>query len=233
MRILLLLLLTCFATVALAQEKPAEVPPKVGVHSDRFATIAGGWWLERRCAFLGEADRRTFETLISQVNKAMQRTYGADWTRRLQRAAKEAADPMPCQDAARAIVEASSELVVPLNRDLGGPDYNPNTSYRLYLEQRLAGIAAAVGLAERCRFGPGEARLEFATLFQRLATKTAETWRRPTLPGRLEAIRTQVASGSGPACSDRNQAAVLTALHDARTLGVEMGLWTEESGLVE
>lgn len=229
----MILLLSLFATAAVAQDKPAEVPPKVGVHSERFATIAGGWWLERRCAFLDEAERRAFETLIAQVSKAMQQTYGADWTQRLQRAAKEAADPLPCEDAARAIVEASSEMVVPLNSDLGGLDYNPETSYRRYLEQRLTGIAAAVGLAERCRYGPGEARLEFATLFQRLAAKTAETWHRPTLPGRLEAIRSQIASGGGPACSDRNQAAVLTALQDARALGIEQDLWSQETGLIE
>ncbi len=131
------------------------------------------------------------------------------------------------------MVEASSEMVVALNRDLGGPAYNPETSYQLYLEQRLSGIAAAVGLAERCRYGPADSRLEFVTLFQRMAKQLAETWRCPTLPGRLEAIRDRIARGQAPACSDRNQAAVLTALQDARSLGVELGLRSVESGLVD
>ncbi len=227
----LLLILPLFS--AEAQERPAEVPAKVGVHSDQFATVASGWWINRRCDFLETAEKRAFETLVSQVNRAMQQTYGADWIRRLQGAAKEASDPLPCQEAARAIVESSSETVIALNRDLGGADYDPETSYRLYLERRLKGIAAAVGLAERCSFGPAEGRQDFATLLQRLAEQLSLDWERPDLVADLEAIRAEIAGAETPPCSDRNQAAVLTALMDARSLGVDYGLWSEKNGLAE
>ncbi len=82
-------------------------------------------------------------------------------------------------------------MVVALNRDLGGADYDPETSYRLYLERRIKGIAAAVGLSERCSFGPAEGRQEFATLLQRLAE---QLWDRPDLIADLEAIRAEIAT---------------------------------------
>ncbi len=227
------LLAVLLASAAAAQEGKPDLAEEVGKRSDAFATIAGGWWLERRCGFLEEDEARAFETLTAEITGAMRLAYGIDWTHRLQRAAKAATETVPCSESARALVQATSQMAVELNRDLGGEDYDPETSYRRYLEERLFGIAAALGLAERCGYGPEAARQDFATLFRRLGDRLARDWQSPGLTGSLESARRKVEEAGTPACSDRNHMAVLSSLQDARVLGVQFGLWSQEGGLVD
>lgn len=188
-----------------------ETPEAAGIHFDRYATVAGAWWLNSRCHLLGAQEAQDYKTLVGMLTIAMRKAYGPPQVLQLQRAAKDVAAEVACDGAVRNIVLATNEMASGLVEALTDEAYGPARARQGDVLSRLLGAARVLDVAQRCAFGPEESRAEFAALVAALAKDLAPDLDDPTLPAKVEPTRNSVESGRQPPCNIAVHSVVLRA----------------------
>jgi hypothetical protein len=144
---------------------------------------------------------------------------------------EDVAKKKPCDDSSREIVTWAVGAARKLNRELGGENYVAGTSDRNYDLQRLEQVAAAVGIEERCRFGPEDGRVFFTALYESLLQPMSAAGNDNKLPLRMDVVRTMHRDGGKPSCTDDAHLLVLSAVAEAKSLGAKHHVWSPEDGL--
>ena len=127
-KILPFLLLSVFTHAFAAEEKFTVDENKrlIGVMMDDYATIAGGWYLEKKCHFLSEELLKEYEGCILIVTVGMHSVLGVDKKiiYQMQEAGKKTAedDKWKCDDTGRYIVVSTVAKVRKLGDALAAID---------------------------------------------------------------------------------------------------------------
>jgi hypothetical protein len=208
----------------------AELTPK---QDKEWAAIAGAWWLNAKCGYLDEATKVEFEWTIAQLTTEISKKVGARRTFLRTEIAKKVAERRSCDEASREIVTWSVDAARRLNGELGGEKYSVGTSALQYDLQRLETVAVAVGVEERCRFGPQEGRTFFIALFESLLRPMSEAANDDKLPFRMDVARTMNRDGEKPSCTNDSHMVVLLAVGEAKSLGTKYRVWSPEKGLLQ
>lgn len=93
----------------------------VGIALERFATIAGGWWLNQRCKTLTPEETSAFAQDLAVVNASLAATLDAPTVLRLQGSAKRGSeDPryQSCSEEVREIVRYTASAVRAWSMDI-------------------------------------------------------------------------------------------------------------------
>lgn len=222
----LILIGLCF----FADSANAELAPK---QDKEWAAIAGAWWLNERCGYLDEATKAEFEWTVAQLTTAISKKVGAKRILLRTESAKKVAEQRPCDEGSREIVTWSVDAARRLNGELGGEKYIIGTSRLQYDLQRLEIVAGAVGVEERCRFGPQDGRALFIGLFESLLQPMSEAANDNKLPFRMDVARTMNRDGEKPSCTNDSHMLVLLAVGEAKSLGAKYRVWSPEKGLLQ
>lgn len=115
MKKLLVAVVCSMSLVAAAQDRGA------GIALERFATIAGGWWLNQRCKTLTPDETAAFAQDLAVVNVSLAATLDTPTVLRLQGSAKKGSeDPryQSCSEEVREIVKYTSSAVRAWSMDI-------------------------------------------------------------------------------------------------------------------
>ncbi len=198
-----------------------------------FAAISGGWWLNSQCDHLEQQPRQEFEWHIAVINSRLQALSDPQRIRGIIAATRAKAKTLTCgEQSDRFVLEALDEARA-LNRRLNGLEFDAEQSTLGLWVLRYHGYAQAAGIAERCRFGSDDARADFLTLVDAIGAKLSQESGKPEVMLKGKRLKAAAGGEEGPACNEQAKAAVDLALSGARALGVDLGLWSSESGLVE
>jgi hypothetical protein len=198
-----------------------------------WAGIAGAWWLNEKCHFLDETTKAEFEWTVAQLTSAVSADVGTKRALLRIKVAESVAKKKVCDDSSREIVTWAVGAARGLNRELGGGDYIAGTSDRNYDLQRLEQVAAAVGIEERCKFGPEDGRVFFIALYESLLQPMSAVGDDDKLLFRMDVVRTMHRDGEKPGCTDAAHLVVLSAVAEAKSLGAKHRVWSPEEGLLQ
>ncbi len=207
----------------------AELTPK---QDKDWAGIAGAWWLNEKCRFLDEPTKSEFEWTVAQLTSAISKDVGTKRALLRVKIAEDVAKQRSCDDSSREIVTWAVGAARDLNRELGGEDYVAGTSDLQYDLQRLDKVAAAVGIEERCRFGPQDGRTFFIALYESLLQPMSAAGKDDKLSFRMDVTRTMNRNGEKPSFTDDAHSFVLLAVGEAKSLGAKYRVWSPEKGLL-
>jgi hypothetical protein len=198
-----------------------------------WAGIAGAWWLNEKCHFLDEAKKSEFEWTVAQLTSAISKDVGTKRALLRIKIAEDVAKEKSCDDSSREIVTWAVGASRKLNRELGGEDYVAGASDLQYDLQRLEAVAAAVGIEERCKFGPQDGRTFFVALYESLLPPMSAATHDDKLPFRTDVVRTLSRENKKPSCTDDAHSLVLLAVGEAKSLGTKYRVWSPEKGLLQ
>lgn len=157
-------------SAALAQGSSKD-DAAIGQTLNHYATINGGWRINENCKFLSKVDRRQFEWSISNINRTMARQFGPKILNPILNAAAKTADGSKystCGESAREAVGGTFGLAQKMNKALTGQEFDPQTSYQLYIANRYFGIDVAMKLETRCKHLAEEARPTVLAMYKSL-----------------------------------------------------------------
>jgi len=197
-----------------------------------WAGIAGAWWLNEKCRFLDEATKVEFEWTVAQLTSAISKNVGTKRALLRIKIAEDVAREKSCEDSSREIVTWAVGAARQLNRELGGEDYVAGASDLQYDLQRFEAVAAAVGIEERCKFGPQDGRTFFVALYEILLPPMSAVAHDDKLPFRMDVFRTLSRDNEKPSCTDGAHSLVLLAVGEAKSLGAKYRVWSPEKGLL-
>ena len=210
------MLLVAFLWCCLGLEAQAQQPQlsreAMGDALDGFATISGGWWLNRKCPRLAEELRKEFEWHVAGVNQRLQREGGTARVLAIQRAAKAEVEERDCNEESGRIVEGAVLLARRLNQALNGAVYVPGKSDLIYQAQRFLSLSAATGVALRCAFGPIEPREQFGQLVEAIGQKLSRDLGNEELAKKGTEIRERFRKQDLPPCDPSTERKVEAAV---------------------
>ncbi len=191
----------------------------------RYISVAGAWFLERRCRFLSTADRRELEWSTAQITLAIARREGLAVVRRLQDGALRLIsqpDFKGCGANNRRIVEegrgwARTDLTL-----LTGRIYDRDSSYRDYALARFAAAVARAGAEARCKHLPAEERGQLSALVTAVAAGLGEAYGVATVCRAMKRATDAAARDRTP-CGPVTQGRLAAAIQDLRELKREFG----------
>jgi len=208
----------------------AELTPK---QNKDWAGIAGAWWLDEKCRFLDEAMKAEFEWTVAQLTSAVSKNVGTERALLRIKIAEDVAKQRPCDGSSREIVTWAVGAARQLNLELGGEGYVAGASDLQYDLQRFEAVAAAVGIEERCKFGPQDGRTFFVALYESLLPPMSASAHDDKLPFRMDVVRTLSRENEKPSCTDEAHSLVLSAVGEAKSLGAKYRVWSPEKGLLQ
>lgn len=195
---------------------------------DEYATVAGGWWLNQKCKFLSEDLRKEFEWHVAKLTVSY-RKRGMDqsFLRTLQNSARRTAQQRECNSESEKIVIDTVILARRMNKALNNITYDPVRARDELRTNRFYGVSMAAAVEELCKFGPDKGRKTFMELVDALATKLP-----PTVVAKADEIRQRVRNAKPDCSSPRAEMMVLDGFTAAKALGVDLGVWSTEKGLL-
>jgi hypothetical protein len=141
---------------------------------DQYATIAGGWFLERRCNTLSPELKREFEWNVGQTNIALSQKVKPSFLQGLQPPAEKVADQYACDDTARSLVSQVLALSRTTTFELTGKRYSA-LEQKQYDAQRISLLLMAKAVDDRCHLIPQNVRTAFDDRVQKIADRFATT----------------------------------------------------------
>lgn len=127
---------------------------------DRFATMAGGWWLERRCHHLSGDLSRELDWNVEQTTLVMNRQYSPAFINQLQSGGRDAAQKYVCGKNTEQIVIDVVTLSRALVATVAGKTYTREAGLERDL-RRVTDILFAQRVDDRCGLIPPAQRVEF------------------------------------------------------------------------
>ena len=210
---------------ARAQDSTPPAPPSVrapsavvtGEFLDRFATEAGGWFVQERCGVLAGDEKPEFEWNLAQTNLAIAHAGRRDMAMLLQRAAKGVADKVACdgKDTGE-IVMGALELSRQTAFAATGRRYSAGE--RLELERTtIVALFAARRIDETCKAMPREIAAEYAGLLASIG----ERYGREHGKEEFDDLATKGAAAipaRGVACGPTTKDVLVRAVSEARKM---------------
>ena len=144
--------------------------PALGKLLDAYATIAGGWYLERRCDHLSQELKAEFDWNVAQTNIALSRRADPKFLGALQQSGLKVAETKTCGKETRELVTITLAMSRDTTKLLTGQTYSP-TADLAYKAQRITALLAAQRIDDTCKVMPADARKEFDS---RLVTITKD-----------------------------------------------------------
>lgn len=217
----------CISVCILVSATTSHAQKLTGIQIDRYATIAGGWWLNRECSYLADDLRQEFEWHVAKLTGAFrERGMNEGYLRAIQNGARKTATEKGCGPQSSEIVIATVTMARDLNKELTGAGYSKVGALREYQAKRFLGISAAAAVERICKFGPEKGRATFLKLTEALAAKMP-----PQLGQRAKQLQSKI-QNAGPPCTAKTERMVLNSFNEAKALGVDLGVWSTETGLL-
>jgi hypothetical protein len=186
----------------------------------RYISIAGAWFLERRCAVLDTADRREFEWLAARLTVFHARRIGLARVRKLQDEALRLIGVAPydgCGTNNRRIVREALPWARADVAAVAGEAYDPASSYRDYALGRFAVSLAGTQAGSRCNLVPEDETARLGALERAVMTGLAEAYGSEPVD-RAAARAARLAAAVGAACGPATELRLRAAIDDLREL---------------
>jgi hypothetical protein len=219
--------LVCVAVCILIAAPASHAQEPTGTQIEQYTTIAGGWWLNRKCSYLADNLRKEFEWHVAKLTAAF-RSRGMEqaFLNTLQNSARKTAMERKCASPSSKIVIDTVLLARRLNREMTGAAYDEAGALIEYQAKRFLNISAAAAVERICQFGPAKGRATFLKLTEALATKVP-----PPIAERGNQLQSRVRNAGLP-CNAKTEQLVMNSFRDAKALGVDLGVWSEKTGLL-
>lgn len=162
----------------------------LGQMYNQYATIAGGWYLNQKCAVLDKDKAKEFEWYVVQVNVFMQKlTKNINMLRSIQQGAIKAVDEKysDCSQKSKNIVNDTFDLAKKMNLALTNKPYDKENSDKEYLLSRYKSIANWMYYSDHCKSISKDIVSDVASVVKKIKTKISSKH-----PKEVSAISMQV-----------------------------------------
>ena len=230
--LLVVLSLGVTAFFIVSAQSTTEKDRSLGKVFDRYATIAGGWWLESRCNTLAENLKHEFEWHVAQINVSVAKRSNPMFLMTLQSSARNTveAEYTECDRKSRDFVVDALVMARTLNRKLSGQPYVPGVSYALYTIKRFYAVAIGIEVVMKaCDHLNSNPRLRshVTRIFDSVSNHLKSKY-----PGPMENISVELESKKSnfqnAKCDENTQKLVIASLTNLLSLEKELGLKTDQ-----
>lgn len=120
---------------------------------DQYATITGGWYLEKKCNVLSVDEMREFKWHIFHIGQTMQKTTSRTMLILMQKSAQDAANSEKygnCNDESKRIINSTVGMSRRLNKILNSKEYTKAESDKEFDFKRYDAAAVVTTINNTC-----------------------------------------------------------------------------------
>ncbi|MEK9968743.1 MAG: hypothetical protein VW600_06385 [Ferrovibrio sp.] len=174
---------------------------ELGKTFDKYATMAGAWYLEQRCKPFAPNLRQEFEWTLAQMTVMLGQIARREFLQSLQQAARQTADKYACSD------EVTNKIVLPAFADakimvkmLTGAEYS-SAAGSMSDFRRVAILMQGQAIDNQCKYMMPELRAEYDGNIEAIIARLEQHKAAASLAGWREKVAEMIAAN--PVTCDR------------------------------